>query len=118
MEAVKQFDPDTLDTPLGAFAAQFDTSVFKRKMQQFVAEREGATHGPCLHGERTAGPNLSYGTTKFWQVLKRRWLLVLIPAARRAALGLLTYEPPAPAYNTGVRFIVGQTPAPRHGPER
>ena len=28
------------------------------------------------------------------------------------AIGLLTYRAPAPAYNAGVRFIVGQTPAP------
>lgn len=49
---------------------------------------------------------------RYWQVLKRRWLLVLIPAIVVLVIGLLTYQPPAPAYSTGVRFIVGQTPAP------
>lgn len=53
---------------------------------------------------------------RYWQVLKRRWLLVLIPAIVVLTIGLVTYQPPAPAYTTGVRFIVGQTPAP--GTER
>ncbi len=48
----------------------------------------------------------------YWEVLKRRWIFVLIPALVVLALGLLTYQAPAPAYNAGVRFIVGQTPAP------
>lgn len=49
---------------------------------------------------------------KIGQVLKRRWILVLIPALVVLALGLLTYQRPVPTYNAGVRFIVGQTPAP------
>ncbi|MFN2122728.1 MAG: hypothetical protein ACK2UP_04420 [Candidatus Promineifilaceae bacterium] len=49
---------------------------------------------------------------RFWQVLKRRWLLVLIPAIIVLGIGLLTYQQPAPVYATGVRFIAGQEPAP------
>lgn len=48
---------------------------------------------------------------RYWQVLKRRWLLVLIPAIVVLVIGLVTYQPPATAYTTGVRFIVGQKPA-------
>jgi capsular polysaccharide biosynthesis protein len=47
----------------------------------------------------------------YWQVFKRRWLLLLIPAAVVLAVGLATYRTPPPAYNVGVRFIVGQSPA-------
>lgn len=47
---------------------------------------------------------------RYWKILKRRWLLVLLPALVVLAIGLLTYRLPAPAYNAGVRFIVGQTP--------
>ena len=46
----------------------------------------------------------------YWQLLKRRWWLVLVPAAVVLLVGLLTYHRPGPAYNVGVRFIVGQTP--------
>jgi capsular polysaccharide biosynthesis protein len=49
---------------------------------------------------------------RYWQVLKRRWPLVLIPALLVLAIGLITYQPPVPTYTAGVRFIVGQTPAP------
>lgn len=47
----------------------------------------------------------------YWTVFKRRWLLVVIPATIVLAAGLLTYQAPPPAYNVGVRFLVGQTPA-------
>ena len=46
----------------------------------------------------------------YWNLLRRRWLLVLIPAVIVLAIGLLTYRPPAPLYNVGVRFIAGQQP--------
>jgi capsular polysaccharide biosynthesis protein len=49
---------------------------------------------------------------RYWQVLKRRWLLVLIPAIVVMGIGLLTYQPPVPIYTTGVRFIAGQEPTP------
>ncbi len=48
---------------------------------------------------------------RYWNIIKRRWLLVLIPLLIVLAAGLLTYRPAAVAYNTGVRFIVGQDPA-------
>ena len=48
---------------------------------------------------------------RYWKVLKRRWLLVLIPALVVLVIGLATYQPPADLYQTGVRFLVGQTPA-------
>ncbi len=37
---------------------------------------------------------------------------MLIPAIVVLVIGLVTYQPAAPTYSTGVRFIVGQTPAP------
>jgi capsular polysaccharide biosynthesis protein len=47
----------------------------------------------------------------YWKMLKRRWLLVLIPAAVVLVLGVATYRPPPPGYNVGVRLIVGQAPS-------
>jgi capsular polysaccharide biosynthesis protein len=47
----------------------------------------------------------------YWQVLKRRWLLVLIPAVIVLIAGIATYSPPGTAYNAGVRFIVSQAPS-------
>ncbi len=49
---------------------------------------------------------------KYWHVLKRRWPLVLIPVVIVLVIGLITYRPPAPVYTAGVRFLVGQEPAP------
>jgi capsular polysaccharide biosynthesis protein len=48
----------------------------------------------------------------YWKIFKRRWLIVLIPAVMVLAVGLLTYRPPVPVYNVGVRFLVAQAPAP------
>jgi capsular polysaccharide biosynthesis protein len=47
----------------------------------------------------------------YWKIVKRRWLLVVIPAAVVVVIGLATYRSPAPGYNVGVRFIVGQAPS-------
>ncbi|MEM7117240.1 MAG: hypothetical protein AAF614_32705 [Chloroflexota bacterium] len=47
---------------------------------------------------------------RYWTILTRRWLLIVIPAVIVLAIGLLTYSRPAPVYNVGVRFIVGQYP--------
>ncbi len=47
---------------------------------------------------------------QYWQLLMRRWLLVVIPAAVVLAVGLVTYQPPPQAYNVGVRFLVAQPP--------
>jgi capsular polysaccharide biosynthesis protein len=45
---------------------------------------------------------------RYWQVFKRRWLIVVIPAMIVLAVGLATYTEPADVYNVGVRFLVGQ----------
>ncbi len=47
---------------------------------------------------------------EFWALLKRRWLVALIPIVAVLAVGLATYQAPGPLYNAGVRFIVGQEP--------
>ena len=44
-------------------------------------------------------------------MLRRRWLLVLIPTAIVLAVALATYSRPDPLYNAGIRFIVGQAPS-------
>lgn len=46
----------------------------------------------------------------YWLILKRRWLYVVVPAIVVLVIGVLTYDRPAPIYNAGVRFIVGQDP--------
>jgi capsular polysaccharide biosynthesis protein len=46
----------------------------------------------------------------YWNIIRRRWLLVVIPTAVVLAVGLVTYRPPPTSFNAGVRFIVGQTP--------
>jgi len=49
----------------------------------------------------------------FWQIFRRRWLLVLIPSLVVALLSAVTYQPkPAPGFNVGVNFIVAQAPNP------
>lgn len=49
----------------------------------------------------------------FWSVFRRRWLLVLIPPLVVALFSAVTYQaPPAPGFNVGVNFIVGQQPVP------
>ncbi len=47
---------------------------------------------------------------RYWQVFRRRWLLLLIPAAVVLAVGLATYQPAPPVFNVGVRFLVAQPP--------
>ncbi|MBK8985585.1 MAG: hypothetical protein IPM39_05825 [Chloroflexi bacterium] len=47
---------------------------------------------------------------QYWAVLKRRGWLILIPAMIVTGVGMLTYRPPAPVYNVGVRFLVAQEP--------
>lgn len=46
----------------------------------------------------------------YWVILKRRWLYLIIPTLIVLIIGLITYSRPAPLYNAGVRFIVGQEP--------
>ncbi len=47
---------------------------------------------------------------QYWRVLRRRWLLMIIPAVIVLGVGLVTYQRPPPVYNVGVRFIVAQPP--------
>ena len=47
---------------------------------------------------------------QLWIILRRRWALTLIPAIVVLLAGLATWRPAPPAYNAGVRFIVGQPP--------
>ena len=48
----------------------------------------------------------------YWKLLRRRWLLALIPALVVLAIGALTYQRPPVMYNAGVRFLISQPPAP------
>jgi capsular polysaccharide biosynthesis protein len=50
---------------------------------------------------------------EYWKALRRRWMLVLIPAVIVLLLGLASYRPAPPAFNVGVRFLVGQQPSLR-----
>lgn len=43
-------------------------------------------------------------------IIRRRWVWILVPAALVLLLGIVTYSPPPPVYNAGVRFITGQIP--------
>lgn len=47
----------------------------------------------------------------YWRTLKRRWLLVSIPALVVLAIGIATYSVPGKSYNAGIRFMVGQSPS-------
>lgn len=47
---------------------------------------------------------------QYAQIIRRRWLLALIPVIIVLAIGLLTYRAPPPVYNAGVRFLVAQEP--------
>jgi capsular polysaccharide biosynthesis protein len=47
---------------------------------------------------------------EIWALLKRRWLVILIPTVVVLAIGLITYRAPGLLYNAGVRYIVGQEP--------
>ncbi|MCP4422147.1 MAG: hypothetical protein GY805_36510 [Chloroflexi bacterium] len=49
----------------------------------------------------------------FYSIFRRRWLLVLIPPLVVLLFSAVTYQPPpAPGFNVGVNFIVGQSPTP------
>lgn len=52
---------------------------------------------------------------QLWNILRRRWALALIPAVIVLVIGLATWRPAPPAYNAGVRFIVGQPPGAAAG---
>ncbi len=49
---------------------------------------------------------------RYWRILRRRWLLVLLPLVIVAAFSLITWQPPPPTgFNVGVNFLVAQEPA-------
>lgn len=48
---------------------------------------------------------------RYWKIVKRRWLIILIPVAIVLLFTVVTYRPAAPAgYNVGVNFLVSQEP--------
>lgn len=48
---------------------------------------------------------------RYWHILKRRWLLVLLPLLIVAIFSAITWRPPPPAgFNVGVNFLVAQEP--------
>jgi capsular polysaccharide biosynthesis protein len=47
----------------------------------------------------------------YGRILRRRWLIALVPALIVLVVGLVTYRPAPDIYNVGVRFEVGQFPA-------
>ncbi len=47
---------------------------------------------------------------RYWTILRRYWLLALIPAVLVLVAGLATWRPAPTVYNAGVRFLVGQSP--------
>ncbi len=47
---------------------------------------------------------------RLWKVILRRWPLAVIPFIVVLALGLVTYDRPALAYNVGIRYTAGQPP--------
>ena len=48
---------------------------------------------------------------RYWKILKRRWLLIVIPVAVVLLFSIVTYKPaPAAGYNVGVNFLVSQEP--------
>jgi len=48
--------------------------------------------------------------SQYWKILRRRWVIALIPAIIALIVGVATWRPAPVAYNAGVRFIVSQPP--------
>jgi capsular polysaccharide biosynthesis protein len=48
---------------------------------------------------------------RYWQILKRRWLLILIPVVVVAVLTIVTYQAPPTYYNVGMHYLVSQNPS-------
>jgi capsular polysaccharide biosynthesis protein len=48
---------------------------------------------------------------KIWLIIKRRWLLIVLPAIIVLAVLIITYSPPGQLYNAGIRFIASQEPS-------
>ena len=52
------------------------------------------------------------GLERYWQIIKRRRMLVLIPCLIAFLLGVITFRFPQPQYLIRIRFITAQTPLP------
>jgi capsular polysaccharide biosynthesis protein len=50
-------------------------------------------------------------------VLRRRWLLIVIPTLVVAAIAVITAKPPGVSYSTGMRFTAGQRETPAASPQ-
>jgi capsular polysaccharide biosynthesis protein len=48
---------------------------------------------------------------QFWRIIKRRWLLIILPATIVLTVLIITYSPPGQLYNAGIRFIASQEPS-------
>ncbi len=48
---------------------------------------------------------------EIWLVIKRRWLLIVLPAIIVMVVLIITYSPPGQLYNAGIRFIASQEPS-------
>ena len=48
---------------------------------------------------------------RYWHILKRRWLLIVIPVAVMALFTLATYQSPPAYYNVGMHYLVSQQPS-------
>jgi capsular polysaccharide biosynthesis protein len=48
---------------------------------------------------------------RYWHILKRRWLLIVIPVAVVLLFTIATYQAPPPFYNVGMHYLVSQEPA-------
>ncbi|MEM7332420.1 MAG: hypothetical protein AAF490_10025 [Chloroflexota bacterium] len=47
----------------------------------------------------------------YWKVVKRRWLLIIVPAVVVLIFGIATYQPPTTTYNVGIQYLVSQPPS-------
>lgn len=47
----------------------------------------------------------------YWKVIRRRWLVVLIPTLVVLIFAVVTYRPPTISYNVGITYLVGQPPS-------
>lgn len=48
---------------------------------------------------------------RYWQILKRRWLLIFIPVVVVAVVVVVTYQAPPTYYNVGMHYLVSQNPS-------
>jgi len=48
---------------------------------------------------------------RYWKIIKRRWLLIIIPVVVVAVLTVATYQAPPTYYNVGMHYLVSQEPS-------